>query len=416
MQIGHRGSGCTRCRMMGGQQLSANPPKIEADPAIGAGMLNLFRLPIVHYGCHAEEAISRLASERGARRVLPVVTSSLLANRTVQNTLARLGSSTCPVFSALKPHTPLEVVLDLVETIDRLNPDLIVVFGGGSAIDAAKIARLAIAAGQRDREGLLGLRGDQSGRRLPEPGSLPIIAVPTTLSAAEFGIIGGATDMTTGIKHIFRSETLAPDVVVYDPWLGAETPPDLWLSTGIRSVDHGIEAVLSRDATPLTDALALRGLKLLQEGLRGSHAQPNSIAARHHCQLGVWLAGSTIGRVPYGASHGLGHQLGAVAGVPHGITSCVLLPAVLTYNEPMSSERQAEIAAAFNRPGVKAADAVRDFIAGLGLPTRISQLDVPEEALSRIAETSLGNAFVQANIRPVKTQADALAILKLAYA
>lgn len=388
-------------------------------PPVEVGALAMLRQPAVHYGAHAGEAVARLAAERGAKRILPIVTSSLLNNAVVKGAIDALGSQALPVFSNLKPHTPFNIVISLIERIESTAPDLIVVFGGGSAIDAAKIGGLAAATGARDREALLALRAmpDSQGVTQSSPGSrtLPIIAVPTTLSAAEFGIIGGATDVQTGIKHIFKSDTLAPDIIVYDPWLGAQTPLDLWLSTGIRSIDHGIETVLSRDANPLTDALALRGLTLLREGLSAVHADTSDIAARHRCQLGVWLAGSSIGRVRYGASHGLGHQLGAIAGVPHGMTSCVLLPAVLEFNEPVSAARQAEIASAFGRPSEPAADVVRHFIDSLGLPTRLSQLNVDESLLPRVAETGMGNAFVKANLRPIQSAADVMTILRAAH-
>jgi maleylacetate reductase len=389
-----------------------------ATSAIDAGSLAMLRQPVVHYGVHSEEAVPRLAGQPNAKRILPIVTSSLLNNPRVKIAIAALGSSALPMFSDLKAHTPFDSVIALINTIQRTSPDLMVVFGGGSAIDTAKIGGLAAAAGVRDRESLLLLRAmpDSQGVTQPSPGSraVPIIAVPTTLSAAEFGIIGGATDVQTGIKQIFKSDTLAPDVIVYDPWLGAETPLDLWLSTGIRSVDHGIETVLSRDANPMTDALALRGLTLLREGLSAAHADTADIVARHRCQLGVWLAGSSIGRVRYGASHGLGHQLGAIAGVPHGMTSCVLLPAVLDFNAPVSAAQQSEIATAFGRPGELAADVVRRFIDSLGLPTRLSQLNVDQKLLPRVAETGLGNAFVKANLRPIQTAEDVMIILRAA--
>lgn len=386
--------------------------------AIAPGALALLRQPSVHYGAHAEDLVEQLAKDRGAARILPIVTSSLLGNPVVEAALERLGDSMLPVFSNLKPHTPFDVVLSLVETIERQDPDLMIVFGGGSAIDAIKIAALAASAGVRDRAALLGLRSVPDSRGISRPSSgmrsVPIIAVPTTLSAAEFGIIAGSTDVETGMKHIFVSNTLAPDMIVYDPWLGAQTSLDLWLSTGMRSVDHGIETILSRDANPFTNALAMRGLALLREGLSTAHANPTDVGARHRCQLGTWLAGSSIGRVRYGASHGLGHQLGAIAGVPHGMTSCVLLPAVLAFNAPVSTRQQAELSAIFGEPGESAADAVRRFIESLGLPTRLSQLDVDESSLPRVAETGLNNAFVKANLRSIETAADIMTILRSA--
>lgn len=406
---------------MGAPSMTMSPDRHQNLPslAVSSGSLAMLRQPLVHYGAHVEDIVVQLAKGRGAVRVLPIVTSSLLPNPTVKATLDTLGAWALPVFYELRPHTPFDTVLALIETIERTRPDLVLVFGGGSAIDAAKIGCLAASAGVRDRNALLGLRSvpDSQGVSQPSPGSraLPIIAIPTTLSAAEFGIIGGATDIETGIKHLFKSDTLAPDVILYDPWLGAQTPLGLWLSTGIRSVDHGIETVLSRDANPFTDALAFRGLSLLREGLSATHADPSSIEARHRCQLGVWLAGTSIGRVRYGASHGLGHQLGAIAGVPHGMTSCVLLPAVLAFNAPVSTAQQTELASAFGDRGGSAAEAVRSFIASLGLPTRLSQLGVDEKTLPRVAETGLGNAFVKANLRPIQSVDDVMAILRAAY-
>ncbi len=386
---------------------------------IEAGTLAMLRQPAVHYGARAGRKVAELARQRDARRVLPIVTTSLLDNPIVKTTLDELGPVALPIFSDLKPHTPFDVVLALTAMIERTAPDLIVVFGGGSAIDAAKIGTLAAAAAVDGRDRLLGLRAvtDQHGvaQNSPATRNIPIVAVPTTLSAAEFGIIGGATDVVTGIKHLYRSETLAPEIIVYDPWLAADTPLDLWLSTGIRAVDHGIETVLSRDANPFTDALALRGLGLLREGLNAARRDPASADARHRGQLGAWLAGSSIGRVRYGASHGLGHQLGAIAGVPHGMTSCVLLPAVLSFNEAVARDRQADIAAAFDDADPSAASAVRRFIAGLGLPTRLSELGVNEATLPRVAETGLANAFVKANLRPIASADDIMTILRAAY-
>jgi alcohol dehydrogenase class IV len=296
---------------------------------------------------------------------------------------------------------------------------MIVVVGGGSAIDAAKVASVAVAAGASTRNDLLAMRVTPDPRgamtSLSISRTMPIVAVPTTLSGAEFGVIAGGTDTVTGIKHLFRSETLAPEIVIYDPWFVRATPMDLWLSTGIRALDHGIETVLSIDANPYTDALALRGISLLQAGLSRTHNSPDDVHSRHLCQLGVWLVGCAIGRVRYGASHGLGHQLGAVAGVPHGLTSCVLLPAVLDYNLSHSANEQMLIADAMARPGVPAADAVREFIAKLGLPTRMSALKVAKDALPRVAESALGNAFVRANRRSVTSAADIMEILERAY-
>ena len=383
-----------------------------------AGALDLKRQPRVLYGTELRAALPEVARERGWRRVLPVVTPSLAGTSAVAEALAGLGPSAIEPFTRLRPHTPFDVVLDLAAGIAEARADAVVVIGGGSAIDAVKIAALAAEAGVADATGLLALRArvDANGVQHPFPGvrtGPAILAVPTTLSGAEFGLIGGATE--AGVKHLYRADTLAPDIVIYDPMLALGTPLNLWLSTGIRAVDHAAETVLSRDANPFTDALALRALALLRRGLEAARHDPGAPSARHEGQLGVWLAAAGIGRVRYGASHGIGHQLGAVAGVPHGITSCVLLPAVLAFTGSVAPERQQAIAAALGRPDASASDAVRDLVVDLGLPTRLSDLGIAHEELAKIAETSLDNAFVRANLRQIEGIGDLLAILKAAW-
>jgi alcohol dehydrogenase class IV len=385
-----------------------------------SGSVDYKRQPLVHYGTDVRRELARLAQEHGWRRVLPVVTPSLASSAHVLAALEALGDARLPAFTELKEHTPFEIVLALCARIREAGPDAIVAIGGGSAIDAVKIAALGASAGVRNHDDLLALRGvsDAAGNQTSSPGSRTgtvVVAVPTTLSGAEFGLIAGATETASATKHLFRGDTLAPNIVLYDPSLALATPMQLWLSTGIRAVDHAVESVLSRDANPFTDALALRALALLKEGLEATAGDPGDLAARHRAQLGTWLASSGIGRVRYGASHGIGHQLGAVAGVPHGITSCVLLPAVVAYNAPLSGPGQADIARALGMPDAPAADSVRALIARLGLPTRIAELNVPREALPKIASTSLGNAFVKANLRPIEGEKDVLAILAAAF-
>lgn len=395
-----------------GSSATGNP---ASDSWVKGGSISLLRQPDVYYGQHFGTALAEIVLDRNCQRILPVVTPSLLGNPMVAAGIAAVGSSALSTFSGLKPHTPCDVVLLLTEEIRRTNPDLIVVVGGGSAIDAVKIARMAVAADVHNLPALQRLSLMARAPSVAVERSCPVVAVSTTLSGAEFGMIGGASDLQSGIKLLFKSDSLMPDTVVLDPWLAAATPLDLWLSTGIRSVDHAAETVLSRDASPYTDTLALKGLALLKEGLIRCREQPDDVGARYLCQLGMWHAACGIGRLRYGASHGLGHQLGVLGNVPHGITSCVLLPTVLAFNEAVSTDQQAQIADAFGRSDMRASDVVRELIAALGLPTRISQLGLKRDALPRIAESSLANPFVLANLRPIKSVSDAQQVLDAAF-
>jgi alcohol dehydrogenase class IV len=378
------------------------------------GRFELPRQQAVTFGEPMASAVTAEADRIGATRILPVVTGSLAGHEAVAGLMDRLGARALPPFTALKPNTPFDVVMALAGRLRDGKPDLVAVIGGGSAIDAVKVASVALVEGVVAADNLMAVTGYQ-GASTTKPRPFAVVGVPTTLSAAEFGTIGGATDPATGTKHPFRAAFFPCDIVVQDPVLALATPLDLWLSTGMRAVDHAVEGILSPDANPYVDALSLAGLRSLTDGLARSKTDPGEPAARQTCQFGVWLAAAGIGRVRYGASHGIGHQLGALTGMPHGVTSCVLLPAVLDYNAGVVGARYGAIGAVFGVPGDGLPDALRRFLAGLGLPTRIRDTGAERTVLPRVAASCLANPFVKANPRPVATEADALAILEAAW-
>src|SRR5207237_2700624 len=209
------------------------------------------------------------------------------------------------------------------------------------------------------------------------PGSVRQITVPTTLSAGEFSAISGITDERRKIKELFRHPLIIPRAVMLDPAVTRHTPMWLWLSTGIRAVDHCVEGICSKEASPYGDASALHGLALLARGLPRVKADPNDIDARLDCQLGSWLSmAPLVAGVPMGASHGIGYVLGAVFDIPHGHTSCIMLPSVMRWNKSANAERQALVAGARGRPGTAAGDVLDAFIRGLGMPRSLGEVKV----------------------------------------
>jgi alcohol dehydrogenase class IV len=368
---------------------------------------------IVFEAGSAEAVIAEIA-RRNVKRVFVVSARSLTASTQLQDIIAALRTAFVGHSDLIEAHVPLPLVLKLSQVIGQANPDLVLVVGGGSAIDSVKIATLALAHDLTSVSELLSHTGTRIGSSDKSP-PYRTIAVPTTLSGAEFGIIGGGVDPDSGIKHLFRAPYFCAATVIYDPYLATHTPAWLWLSTGMRAVDHAVEAFLSPDANPFSDGTALHGLRQLARGLPNSKQNPEDWRARSEGQMGVWLAAASLGRVRYGASHGIGHQLGAVAAVPHGYTSCVLLPAVLTYNSEVVGNRYDDITGALGISGESAPSAVAKLVAGLELPRNLRDLNVDRSLLPKIAQTSLTNLFVQANPRPVRTVEDAMQILDLAW-
>lgn len=375
----------------------------------------------VRFGVPAAEGIAAEADARGAKRLV-VVTGRTLNRKTdaVSRALERVRDRVVGVFDECVEHTPRETVLALARALRAARADLVVSIGGGTVIDTVKVALVCLAEGVDDVDAMGGwhMRVEPDGTRVvPQPKAPPCrqIAVPTTLSGAEFSDLGGCTDARHGTKHGYTGRFIGPAAVILDPSITVPTPTRLWLSTGVRAVDHAVEALCSVNAQPLVDATSVRALALLGAALPRCARAPEDLDARLDAQLGAWLAAFSIRRTEYGASHGIGHALGADSGVPHGITSCVLLPAVLRWNAAHIERPLAEVAAAIGDASRPAADQIEALISDLGLPTRIGSLGIDRERLAVIAEKALANPWVRTNPRPIERASQVLEILESAW-
>jgi maleylacetate reductase len=374
----------------------------------------------VIYGQPAAAAVAGEMERLGAERALIVTSRSVAAGGTVPAIAEALGARHAGTFDGCTQHTPRACVIAATEAARAADADLIVTVGGGSAIDAAKTLLLCLAAGIADSAalGTYRLQFDAEGRRVvPAVPAMRVrqIVVPTTLSGAEFSNLAGVTDAERGIKDAYTANEMAARTVILDPEATLDTPEWLWLSTAIRSVDHAVETLCSAAPQPLPDAGASQALRMFTAALPASKRAPDDLEARLSCQLAVWLATMGLIRVPYGASHGVGHQLGALAGVPHGHCSCVLLPAVMRYNAGVNAERQAMVAAAMGAPDKPAADAIESLVRDLGQPIRLRDVGVQREQFDEIARSSLDNLFVRSNPRPIKDAAQIVEILQSAW-
>ena len=302
----------------------------------------------------------------------------------------------------------------------QAEPDLIVTVGGGTPIDTVKTLLICLAEGVRTTDELGEFRirvRDDGSRHVPKVGRPPVrqVVLPTTLSGAEFSAIGGATDTRRLVKDLYAGREIGAQVVILDPALTIYTPEWLWLSTGVRAVDHAVESVCSRTAQPFTDATCLHGLTMLARSLRRTKSHPDDLDARLESQVGVWLAATGLGRVELGASHGIGHELGAVADVPHGYTSCVLLHNVLRHNHEINASRQELVSRALGDPAVQAGDLIESLVRALGMPLTLRDVGVRRDQFDAVARASMENVFVRSNPRPVRSPEDVIEILNQAW-
>jgi maleylacetate reductase len=375
----------------------------------------------VLFGAPASENVAEQVRRAGADRVFLMVSGTL--NREtdeIERIRSALGNRCVGIFDRMPAHTPRGAVIAASEEARAAQADIIVTIGGSSITDGAKAVQLCLANDIRTPNGMDALRSVTGpdgllGPPRCKPPSVRQISVPTTLSAGEFSATAAVTDEHHRVKELIRHPDIIPRSVILDPAITIHTPDWLFLSTGIRAVDHCVEGICSNESNPFADAAALRGLTLLANALPRVKANPADLDARMDCQIGAWLSmGPLAAGVPMGASHGIGYILGSAFNIPHGHTSCILLPAVMRWNKPANSERQALVATAMGCSGEDAAALLDTLITGLGMPRSLSAVRIKPEHFAHIAESAMSTPWVPRNPRKIEGPSQVREILDFA--
>lgn len=355
-----------------------------------------------------------------ARRVFLLV-SNTLNNKTGEIRALRdaLGPTFAALYDDMPAHIPRDAVLRAAAVARAADADLIVTVGGGSVTDAGKNVQLCLEHDitELDQFEPFRLKTDPVTGVIEAPQfrgpKIRQIAVPTTLSGGEFHQSGGSNDPVRKLKQSIRNPLMIPRTVVFDPRLTLHTPLDLWLSTGMRSVDHAVESFYSPFGSPFVDGTSLQALRTLPAALKRTKADPDDLQARADAQTGMWL--SQMGMwslVPMGASHGIGHVLAGSFHVAHGHCTCVTLPAVLRFNKPVTADKQRLISEALGDRDREAADLVAELIAALQMPDRLHQVGVHREDFDLVARNAMLDRWVHSNPRKLDGPADVIRILE----
>jgi maleylacetate reductase len=335
-----------------------------------SGVFNYSNPQVIHWGPGSVSALAAELTRLEATHIAFVSTRSLIAEKRLVDVVQRaLGDARVAATVVVSQHAPMDEVDAALERAAEAGADGVVSFGGGSSIDAAKMVAVRLA----DRAGSAA-RG------------LPHIAVPTTLSVAELAAGAGYTD-SAGNKSGMRDSRLLPDGVIYDADLTLATPMSLWLSTGIRALDHATEGFLSGGQHPFSDVMALAAIRRLFDSLPRAKAAPADLGLRTENQLAAWFSFTLPGASASGLSHVMGKQIGARHAIPHGVTSCLLLPHVIRYFEQKLPDRIALLAEA---TGPDPSAQVQRLVASLGLPQHIAAFGIGEPELRKAADELAG--------------------------
>jgi alcohol dehydrogenase class IV len=326
-------------------------------------------------------SLSGLADELARLRVSRalLITGHSLATQTdvITQVTQALGHFHVGTFAGVRQHAPKSDIDQAAEQARLHRVDVLVSVGGGSPIDATK----AIAMALFQERGVF----------------LPHIAIATTLAAAEFSHLVGVTDEELKLKVGFAHTQVTPRSVILDARLTLATPMQLWLSTGIRALDHAVETLYAPGTHPINDILALEAIRKLFTYLPRSKAYPDDLNTRTELQLAAWMSFFGEVNTPMGLSHNLGRRIGASYNVPHGITSCILLPHVMRAVAPRHIQSLAAITQtlqlADDKPNdleaaLRAADAVQGLVRRLGLPQRLRDVGISDTELHKIATTT----------------------------
>lgn len=341
----------------------------------------------------------------GRMRAYLVTGSSLASGRIGQTVRNALGPMMVGMFAGSRPHVPVETAEQVANEARSLDADVVIGLGGGSPIGTAKAAVARLAAGA--------MAGDAR---------WVVAAIPTTYAGSEVTPVFGTTDLARGRKEVVRNPEIRPRLVLYDPELALDTPPDLTAGTGINALAHCVEGLYSSDAGEEERAMAARAATLLVEHLPKAFARPEDLTHRYYLFEGSMLAGLVLARAGMGVHHGLCHVLGGRYNAPHGLLNAIILPHAMRFNLPVAGPAYERLAPVF---GLKASDsprtgeavcrAVTDFIRQFRLPYRLRELGIPKADLPAVAADALQSQSVRRNPRPLRDAQDALQILVAAW-
>ena len=332
----------------------------------------------IEFGAGLAGTLGQWAEARGCRRIL-VVADAFNATRT--GLLGLPGE--VAIFGEVKPEPDIPNLEAALALATRVQPDLVVGFGGGSAMDLAKLVAVLPGSGQAIHD----VVGPErvAGRRVA------LAQVPTTSgTGSEAGTRALVTDPATRNKLAVQSRHMLADLALVDPDLTLTVPAAVTAATGVDALAHCAEAFTSRKAHPLIDLYALEGIRLVGRFLGRAVADGGDREARAGLSLASLYGGFCLGPVNTTAGHAVAYPLGTRHHIAHGLACAVIFPHTLAFNAPAMPEKTALVLEALGLAPTTGEAAVRDathgWCARLGIEMRLQHLGVPQDDLPAMAE------------------------------
>ena len=363
------------------------------------------------------ELAAELEAIGGQKAVL--VTDKFLREQTDLADKAQkgLGTRFAGVFDGTEPDASFASIAAGYEAAKAMGADSVVSLGGGSAMDTGKAIAMLLAHGGElmDHEGVHTL-----------PGSIvPHICVPTTAgTGSEVSYVFIAKDKKNLRKHIFCDFNLTPPVAILDPELSVGLPNHLTAATALDALTHAIEAMQSQQRQPMADMYGREAISRIATYLPRAIADNGDLQARGELLLGATMAGVAFSNAQVGLVHAMAHAVGARHGIHHGLANAICLPHVIRFNAETCPSVYADCARAFGMAPsgegdladtMRFADRLEAFLVEVGLPTRLSEVGVPEDDLETCAGLATEDGSIIYNARFAMMPDLVLAVFKAAF-
>lgn len=321
------------------------------------------------------------------------------------------------IFDKVEPNPVATTANEGVEIVKEYQCDAVLGIGGGSSIDTAKgIAALATNSNQNilDYEGF---------DKFENP-TLPLFAIPTTAgTGSETTASTVFTNNETKFKAVIISPYLYPKLALLDPLLIVNLPSAITAATGMDALTHAIESYTSKNANPVSQALAIQAVKMITENITKAYFVGTDIESRKNMLVASMMAGAAFAQSKLGNVHAISHTFGGVFNIPHGIANATLLPYVLTFNLPSCPEKFKDIAIAMGQDvsglsdfeaAKKSIEYIQELNQSLGIPDTIKEIGVNLDFISQMVEDSMRSANVLYNPRLTEAN-DVKKIIENAY-
>lgn len=349
--------------------------------------IRAFRVPAtIQMGTGAAALTGAEVKRLGAKTALIITDKFLLDSGTVQPVLDSLKEAgvAVEIYTGVDKEPTLKHVDESLALLQKSGCQAIIGCGGGSPIDVAKA--VSVMAKNPGR-----IQDYMGADKIPNPG-VPVIAIPTTAgTGSEATLFTIITDTDRDVKMLIGSPWLMPAVAIVDPALTMKMPKGITAATGVDALTHAIEAYVSRKAQPMSDMVALEGMKLIFNNLPTAWSQPDNAEARAKTLHGALLAGMAFSNASVALVHGMSRPVGALFHVPHGVSNAALLGVVMDFSLSGNYARYADVARALGVAGSGSdkeiaeagAKKVRDLIAYLEIPG-LEKLGVSREKLDPV--------------------------------